>query len=141
MDIESPNDHAIAHGTFRIRFLPPILVEHMENGLYTHMCRHEYDAAVAERELETARGEANQVVEYVQAELAAAQGQVTRLKEEQLKLARELREARETLTKANKDGLRKERDMLDRTLVDLERFQAQTKDLGEAQERARVLEA
>ncbi|KAL3484429.1 hypothetical protein BJX62DRAFT_243947 [Aspergillus germanicus] len=137
IDMEPEN----AQGTFRIRFLPSILAEHMENGLYAHMCQHEYDVAVAEKELETARGEANQVVEYVQGELASAQGQVTQLREEQVKLARELREARETLTKANMDGLRKERDMLDRTLADLERFQAQAKELEEAQERARVLEA
>jgi hypothetical protein len=126
-----------ASGAYVDRFLSPILAEHMENGLYDQLCRHEYDVAVTERELKTARGEANQVVEFVQGELATAQGQVTRLKEEQAKLARELREARETLTKANMDGLRKERDMLDRTLADLERFQGQAKGLEEAQEKAR----
>jgi hypothetical protein len=140
IDMDSSSNPANAQGTFRIRFLPPLLAEHMENGLYAHMCQHERDIAVAEREFENGRGEANQVVEYVQGELAT-QGQVTHLRNEQAKLARELREARETLTKANMDGLRKDRDMLDCTLADLERFQAQAQALEEAQERARVLEA
>ncbi|CEL04873.1 hypothetical protein ASPCAL05997 [Aspergillus calidoustus] len=133
------SDSANAERT--IRFLPPLLPEHMENGLYEQLLQHEHDVAVTERELNNARTEANQVVEYVQGELATAQGEVAQLREEQAQLARELRDAKDTLTRATMDRLRKERDMLDRTLADLERFQAQARELEEVQEKARVLEA